>query len=59
MQTPESLKKRLNLDVRCLTEVMSVNREAKTITVKEYSSGKEYTESYDDLVPPFPKENKL
>jgi NADPH-dependent 2,4-dienoyl-CoA reductase/sulfur reductase-like enzyme len=50
VQTPESLKKRLNLDVRCLTEVLTINRAAKTVTVKDYTTGRTYDERYDDLV---------
>ena len=36
--------------MRCLSEVTKINREAKTVTVKEYTTGKEYDESYDDLI---------
>eukprot|EP00285_Hemiselmis_virescens_P015200 CAMPEP_0173383216 /NCGR_PEP_ID=MMETSP1356-20130122/5757_1 /TAXON_ID=77927 ORGANISM="Hemiselmis virescens, Strain PCC157" /NCGR_SAMPLE_ID=MMETSP1356 /ASSEMBLY_ACC=CAM_ASM_000847 /LENGTH=578 /DNA_ID=CAMNT_0014337965 /DNA_START=206 /DNA_END=1942 /DNA_ORIENTATION=- len=50
VQTEGSLKARLNLTVHCLTEVTKVNREAKTVSVKEYTTGKEYDEPYDDLV---------
>jgi len=35
LQTPASLKARLNLDVRCPTEVVSINREAETVQVLE------------------------
>jgi NADPH-dependent 2,4-dienoyl-CoA reductase/sulfur reductase-like enzyme len=49
LQTPQSLRESLNIDVRIGTEVLSIDRKAKTITVREVDSGKEYTESYDKL----------
>ncbi len=49
VQTPESFFKRFNVDVRIKSEVISINREMKTVTVKE-SSGKTYEENYDKLV---------
>ena len=36
LQTPESLRRRLKLDVRTRNEVLSIKREAKTVTVKKY-----------------------
>jgi len=33
-----------------LTEVLSIDRAAKTVKVVEYATKKEYTEPYDDLV---------
>jgi NADPH-dependent 2,4-dienoyl-CoA reductase/sulfur reductase-like enzyme len=50
VQTPASLKARLNLDVRTLTEVLSINRDAKTVTVVEYETKRQYSEPYDDLI---------
>ncbi len=50
VQTPESLKHSLNLDVRIGHEVMAIDRAAKHVTVREVDSGKEYRESYDKLV---------
>jgi len=49
LQTPESLRESLNLDVRIATEVVSIDRDAKTVTAREVDTGKEYTESYDSL----------
>ena len=49
LQTPESLRESLGLDVRIATEVVSIDREAKTVAVREVDSGREYTESYDAL----------
>ncbi len=48
LQTPESFKARFNVDVRINSEVKSIDRKAKTVTVE--SEGKTYTESYDTLV---------
>ena len=49
LQTPESLRETLDIDVRIATEVISIDRKKKTVTVREVDSGKEYTESYDKL----------
>ena len=49
LQTPESLRESLNIDVRIATEVVSIDRKAKAVTVREIDGGKEYTESYDKL----------
>lgn len=63
VQTATSFKQRFNIDVRTLTEIMSINPSSKTITAKNQLTGKEYEESYDKLVlspgaepirPPFP-----
>ena len=50
LQTPESLHESLDIDVRVGHEVVSIDRAAKTVTVRELASGREYTESYDRLV---------
>ena len=50
LQTPESLKERYNLDVRVLTEVLSINKEEKTISVKNLQTEEIYIESYDKLL---------
>ncbi len=49
VQTPGSLKTRFNLDVRVNTEVLSIDRQARRVKVRE-SSGREYEEHYDALV---------
>ncbi|WP_296667693.1 FAD-dependent oxidoreductase [Demequina sp.] len=49
LQTPESLRESLNIDVRIATEVLAIDRKKKTVTVREVDSGKEYTEKYDKL----------
>ena len=49
VQTPESFKARLNVEVRTQQEVISIDRQGKQITVRR-KDGTEYTESYDKLV---------
>lgn len=50
LQTPESMKARFNIDVRVKNEVLSINRDAKTVEVKNLLTDEVYTESYDVLV---------
>jgi len=50
LQTPESFLARFNVDVRPLSEVLRINRNEKTISIKNLNDGSEYTESYDFLV---------
>ena len=50
LQTPESLQKILNLDVRTNQEVVKVDRVNKKITVKDLKGNREYDENYDNLV---------
>ncbi|SFC50116.1 NADPH-dependent 2,4-dienoyl-CoA reductase, sulfur reductase [Alkalibacterium subtropicum] len=48
VQTPEALYDRFRLDVRPEHEVLSINAEDKTVTVR--NNGEESTESYDKLI---------
>lgn len=50
LQTPESFLARFNVDVRVMNEVVSINRQDKTVTVKNLLDGSEYQESYDFLL---------
>ncbi|MCL9776304.1 FAD-dependent oxidoreductase [Vibrio methylphosphonaticus] len=50
LQTPESFLARFNVDVRVMSEVKSINRNDKTVTVKNLVDGTQYTESYDFLL---------
>ncbi|NOU58689.1 CoA-disulfide reductase [Marinifilum caeruleilacunae] len=50
LQTPESFHKRLNVDVRVKNEVIKINREEKTVEVKDLSNNTTYTENYDKLI---------
>ena len=63
LQTPESFLARFNVDVRVMNEVLSIDKEKKTVTVKNLLDGTEYSENYDFLllspgagpiVPPIP-----
>lgn len=48
--TPERLRTRFNLDVRTRSSVESIDRVAKTVTVRELTTDRVYTESYDKLI---------
>ncbi len=50
VQTPEAMKARFNIDVRVKSEVLSINKEAKTIQVIDHATGQKYDETYDVLV---------
>lgn len=49
LQTPQSLRESLNIDVRIGTEVVAIDAAARTVTVREVESGAEYAEDYDYL----------
>lgn len=50
LQTPESFLNRFNVDVRVMNEVIAINREEKTVTVKNLIDNSQYSESYDSLL---------
>ena len=50
LQTPESLHTRFRLDVRILSEVTSISRADKKVSVKNLLTGQEYEISYDKLI---------
>jgi NADPH-dependent 2,4-dienoyl-CoA reductase/sulfur reductase-like enzyme/rhodanese-related sulfurtransferase len=50
VQTPKSLHSRFNLDVRVNSEVVSIDREAKVVNVRELANDREYTLPYDAMV---------
>ncbi|MBQ9358411.1 MAG: FAD-dependent oxidoreductase, partial [Abditibacteriota bacterium] len=50
LMTPEVMKDRFRIDARTEHEALSVDRAAKTVTVKNLKTGEEYRESYDTLV---------
>lgn len=50
LMCPSKFKSQYNIEARVNSEVMKINREAKTLTVKDLETGKEYDESYDTLV---------
>lgn len=49
VQTPESFRARLNVDVRIEEEVIAIDRPTKSVTVRK-KDGSEYQENYDKLV---------
>jgi NADPH-dependent 2,4-dienoyl-CoA reductase/sulfur reductase-like enzyme/rhodanese-related sulfurtransferase len=50
LQTPESFKRRFNVDVRVRNEVTQIYPDKKQISVKNLDTGKSYTEPYDKLI---------
>lgn len=50
VQTVEGMGTRFNLDIRNWTEIVQINREAKTVTARKVATGEEYTEPYDKLI---------
>ena len=47
---PALLRGRFGIDVRTDSEVLSIDRQAKTVAVKNHQTGETYTESYDKLL---------
>lgn len=63
VQTAKGMSDRFNLDIRNLSEVLSIDTENKNVTIKNLQNGEVYEESYDKLllspgarpiVPPIP-----
>jgi len=50
LQTPQSFHERFNINVRVLSEVISINRSEKKVTVKNLQTGETYDESYDKMI---------
>ncbi|GAA2564912.1 CoA-disulfide reductase [Winogradskya consettensis] len=50
LQTPESLQARFDLDVRVQSEVLAIDRDRRTVRVRDLTLGREYEETYDRLV---------
>jgi len=50
LMTPERFKARAAVDVRTSQEVVQINRTAKTVSVVDRASGKQYEENYDRLI---------
>ncbi|WP_024469433.1 NAD(P)/FAD-dependent oxidoreductase, partial [Treponema pedis] len=50
LMSPEQFKKQYNIIAKTSHEVIKINAKAKTVTVKDLASGKEFEESYDTLV---------
>lgn len=50
MMTPDGFKQTHNIDVHTGHEVTAINRNKKTVSVKNINTGQEYEESYDKLI---------
>lgn len=50
LMSPELFLKQYNIDARVNSEVISIDRKNKTVTVKRTDSGENYTEKYDKLI---------
>lgn len=50
VQTAEVFTNRFNVDIRTESEVTSINKENKTVEVKNLKTGEVYTESFDKLL---------
>ncbi len=50
VQTPQSLRAMLDIDVRTGLEAVAIDREARTVRVRDLATGAEYDEPYDRLV---------
>ena len=50
LQTPESFRRRFNVDVRVKNEALEILRDKKQVRVRRLQDGSEYFESYDKLV---------
>ena len=50
LQTPPAMRRKYDLDVRTNSEVTSIDRDKKTVTVLNRETGESYEESYDKLV---------
>ncbi len=50
MMTPRSFKQRFNIDARVLSEAVKINREQKSVTVRNLKDDSEYEEPYDILI---------
>ena len=50
LQTPGGFNRRFNVDVRIQNEVLSIDRDAKTVSVKNRYTNEIYTENYEKLI---------
>ena len=50
LQTPYSLKARFNIDVKVNSEVIKINKEDKTIVIKDLKTNEVYLDYYDKLI---------
>lgn len=50
LQTPESFKRRFNVDVRVMEEVIHIDRQEKSLRIKRQADQSEYELTYDKLL---------
>ncbi len=50
MMTPQDFAQRYNIDARVSSEVISICRKEKKVTVRNLAEGREYEETYDKLI---------
>jgi NADPH-dependent 2,4-dienoyl-CoA reductase/sulfur reductase-like enzyme/rhodanese-related sulfurtransferase len=50
VSAPERLRRRFYLDVRVRSSVEAIDRASKTVRIRELESGREYEESYEQLI---------
>lgn len=50
LQTPQSFHDRFRIDVRVRQEAVSIDRAARTVTIRDLQTGSVYEEGYDELV---------
>ncbi len=50
LHSPATLRARFNIDTRVRSEVISIDRKNKRVSVRELATAREYTETYDALI---------
>lgn len=50
LMTPAKFAAQFNIDARVNSEVVAIDRQSKTVTVKKLPSGETYTQAYDKLI---------
>lgn len=50
VQTVEGMSSKFNIDIRNLSEVIGIDKDKKTVRVKNHNTGEVYEESYDNLI---------
>ncbi|MGM9950380.1 MAG: FAD-dependent oxidoreductase [Lysinibacillus sp.] len=50
LMNPQSFEAKYNIDARVLSEVVKINRDSKTVTVKNLATDTTYEEAYDELI---------
>ena len=50
LASPALFKERFNIEVRTRHEAIAIDREARTLAIRDHVTGREYNEAYDELV---------